>query len=655
VEAIELRNRKTPLICTIAITFILLVSLSGTHPLQDLLLTDAPSGAKALASLESQELVSDPDLASPPEVFVVGESGEFSHDYDTDGEDGRALLVWNHTAGTPLDFPAFPEHQLIDCDDFIYLFQPLVWESETTPYRVRVIMEYGFDVTGTFKTNESGWIMFRAFAYLITPHYWTALDWWIPPINGTPQSFLINLGEHTIDSAWSDLEYPLSDIRLAIGFAPSYQFNRFWDGSEPWRNYTGVVTMTVEGIDVKALRGRPASVEEIEPVHVGYKSQSSDEYIVDVEHAGDGSVYSLSVNYDPEACRTTLVRWSENADVLWSSKTNSSCSIRGDAIDVYNGNVYAIGMHTPSTGNRNPILLRWNSDGALTLAKDLSLELDGVFDLKIANDDSIYLTGYRHLWEISHWTSEHLIKIDCVGTEIWEVTLGTDSLSPALLELSEEGDVYVSSGHSFTKWNRDANLLWNKTGLFFDLGLSPSGSVYTIEVTFSEWSYYYWVPHIYLVERDSDGAVLWNHSIDIHFTETWSEHIWPNSMEVAIDGSLYIFFGIVEDEQKFRLAKYNSSGIQLWNKSLAALNNESSYWFNGKMVLGRNGLVHIVGMHHNLESDDLNLRMLVYFDSDYPVDPFSLPEIGLAIAFSVIAVLVVGDVVRRRRGLRFRT
>jgi hypothetical protein len=47
--------------------------------------------------------------------------------------------------------------------------------------------------------------------------------------------------------------------------------------------------------------------------------------------------------------------------------------------------------------------------------------------------------------------------------------------------------------------------------------------------------------------------------------------------------------------------------------------------------------------------------MLVYFDSDYPVDPFSLPETYLAIAFAVVAALVVGDVIRRRKGLQFST
>ena len=159
------------------ITFILLVSLSGASPLQDSHLTNAPSGAKALADLELQELAHDPDLATSPVVFINGGSGEFSVDYDTDGENGRVSLVWNHTAGTQLEFPALPVHNVIDCNDFIYLSQFLRWESRSTPYRVRITMEYGFDVTGTFETNESGWNMFRAFVFLITPNYWTPINW----------------------------------------------------------------------------------------------------------------------------------------------------------------------------------------------------------------------------------------------------------------------------------------------------------------------------------------------------------------------------------------------------------------------------------------------------------------------------------------------
>lgn len=645
--------------CTIVITFILLVSLSGAPLLQDSHLIAAPSGAKALADLKSQELASDPDLASPPEIVVVGESGEFSHDYDTDGEDGRALLIWNHTAGTQLDFPAFPDVEFIDCDDFIYFVQPLLWESSSPPYKVKVIIEYGFDATGTFKTDESGWDKFRAFVYLITPQNWIPIyHSWLPSINGTPQSFLINLWEHTIESAWSDLEYPLNDIRLAIGFAPSRRCIEPSTGSEPWSNYTGIVTMTVEGISVKALRGRPAAVEEIELVHAGYTSQNGDEFFVDVEDAGDGTVYSSSIEFDSGFNGITLTRWNERAAMLWASKTNSSCIIRGGPIDAYGGNVYAIGMHYPSTGNGSPILLRWSSDGALTLAKELSLELDDVFDLKIANNESIYLTGYKYYgysWEDSFGITEHLIRINHEGTVIWEVTLGTDSFASASLEVSEEGDIYALRRYNFTKWDQDANLLWNKTGLFYDLGLSPNGSIYTAEATFGEWYYNSLVPHMYLVKRDSDGIVLWNQSIDIHYTETWSEPIWLHSMEVATDGSLYMFFQIPRDEQGFRLAKYNSSGIQLWNKSLAPLGNESVYYRGWKMVPGRNGLIHIMGSQYDIESEHLSLRMFVYFDSDYPVDPFNLPAIGLAIAFSVIAVLVVGDVVRRRKGLRFRT
>ena len=651
--------------CTIVITFILLVSLSGTPLLQDSHLTNAPSGANALADLEPQELTHDPDLATSPPVFINGESGEFSADYETDGEDGRVSLVWNHTAGTQLDFPALPEHDVIDCSDYIYLSQFLWVESRATPYRVRIIMEYGFDVTGTFKTNESGWNMFRVFVFLITPHYWTPISWWLPQINGTPQSYVIDLQEYTVDSAWSDLRYhfeipghlPPHQISLAIGFVPTLSFNEFWDGSEPWRNYTGAVTMTIEGLSVEALSGRPASVEEIEPVHVGYKSQSDNEQILDVEDAGDSTIYSLSTDGGSAPYRTTLVRWSENADVLWSSKTNSSSSIQGVAIDVYSGNVYAIGMYYTSTGYESPILLRWSSDGVLTLAKDLNLELNRVFDIKIANDDSIYFTGRRYSWNWvgSYWMSEHLIKIDHDGTLIWEVTLGTDSYAAASLEVSEEGDVYALGNYNFTKWDQDANLLWNRTGLFVDLDLTPSGSICTMEATYDLGLFGFGSPHMYLVEQNSDGAVIWNHSINIHYTETWSEPIWPYSVEVAADGSLYILFEIPRGEQRFRLGKYNRSGTQLWNKSLAPLSNESGYWFDGKMTLGLNGLIHIIGRHYDIESEALVIRMLVYFDSDYPVNPFSIPEIRLAIAFSVIAVLVVGDIVRRKKGLRLRT
>ena len=104
--------------CTIVFTFILLVSLSWAPLLQHSHLIDSPSEIKALADFESQELVWDPDLATEPDVFIINESGEFSADYETDGEDGRAVLVWNHTAGTQLDFPAYPEHSFIDCNDF---------------------------------------------------------------------------------------------------------------------------------------------------------------------------------------------------------------------------------------------------------------------------------------------------------------------------------------------------------------------------------------------------------------------------------------------------------------------------------------------------------------------------------------------------------
>jgi len=303
------------------------------------------------------------------------------------------------------------------------------------------------------------------------------------------------------------------------------------------------------------------------------------------------------------------------------------------------------------------ILLRLNSYGVLTLAKNLNLDLDGVFDLKIANDDSIYLTGYRdygYPWEDSFEITEHLIKINHEGTAIWEVSLETDSFTSTSLEVSKEGDVYALSGYSFIKWDQDANRLWNRTGLFYDLGLSLNGSIYTVEATYGNRYYGSFVPHMYLVKSDSDGTVLWNQSIDIHYTETWSEPILLHSMEIATDGSLYLFFRIPRVEQGFRLAKYNSSGIQLWNKSLAPLSNESVYYPRWKMVPGRNGLIHIMGSQYDIESEDLSLRMFVYLDSDYPVDPFSLPETYLAIAFSVIAVLVVGDIVRRKKGLRLR-
>ncbi len=637
------------------LTFILLVFLFGAPLLQDSHLADAPSRANVLADLELLELVPDPDLASPPEVVVIGESDEFTHDHDTDGEDGRAFLVWNHTAGTQLDFLENPEHDFIHCNDFIYLSQPLLWESNSSPYRVRVTMEYGFQVTGTFQTNKSGWNMFRASVWLMTPDYWVPIGWSIPQFNGNPQSYLIDLQESTIENAWSHLEISSNQISLAIGFAPKRWFEEYWDGSEPWRNYTGAVTMTIESVGLEVLHGRPASVEEMEPVHVGYWPFNASSYCKDFKDAEDGTIYSLFVDYGSELYKTTLVRWSESADVMWSTSLSMLYSFAGIAIGVHSGNVYVIGWYESSSGDNNSMmLLRWNSEGTLLSDKDLDFESLHILGIEMANDGSIYIVGRRYFSEPLHYVQESLLKIDYEGTLVWEKTLSRRSYEPLLLEVSNEGDVYVMGAFSLTKWDQDGNLLWNRTGIFFNLDLSPNGLVYTIEITYNEGYYGSWAPRAYLIERNSDGTVLWNHSINIHYTETWSESIQLYSMEVGTDGSLYLLFEMLQSEQKFRLAKYDNSGTQLWNKSLAPLSNESSYWFDGKMVLGRNGLIHIIGMHFDIESEVLSHRMLVYFDSDYPVDPFSLPETRLVIAFSLIAVLVVGDVVRRRRGLKFR-
>ncbi len=162
----------------------------------------------------------------------------------------------------------------------------------------------------------------------------------------------------------------------------------------------------------------------------------------------------------------------------------------------------------------------------------------------------------------------------------WYATFGSTVVNFLILGTDSSGNIYASATSAVFKWDRDGALIWarNVSGPFINGGwIDASGNVYLAGAYYSS-NYYGW-----LAKLDTSGALQWQRSLNGSSQEIWYNAAVDASGNVYVAG--YSTSSGGSGNADALIAKYNSAGTLLWQRSIGGSGNE----YASQMALSPDG------------------------------------------------------------------
>jgi len=371
----------------------------------------------------------------------------------------------------------------------------------------------------------------------------------------------------------------------------------------------------------------------------------------DLHVDSDGSVYGAIMSlggYPFENHTPCLVKWGSNSEVVWWASLNESSYwpnlyLHGDFIYVVASDwlgpydpipypIYNTLLAKYKTDGTHVWIHRWNFPNG-SRGRDVAVGPDGKIYVIASVVES--LEPYRY--------TPVLMKLDQDGEHLWNATFWKYLAGRTSLGVTHDGNVYVQTRKAITKCDRDGNLLWNVTGKFDRMQLTTEGDVYAAYSTFN----YPMVGASSLIRISAEGSVTCNQSMEIVYTEDFSDPLLIESCCVAPDDSLHMVLSSPMDSQWYRLARYDETGRQLWSRSVSEFCSEAEHWFRWPIAAGENNLIYIAS---SIEGTDglRDIGFLVYTDPGF-IYWLNIIDLGLVAAVSFVVIFVTLDQLRRRR------
>ena len=151
----------------------------------------------------------------------------------------------------------------------------------------------------------------------------------------------------------------------------------------------------------------------------------------------------------------------------------------------------------------------------------------------------------------------------------WYATFGSTVVNFLILGTDSSGNIYASATSAVFKWDRDGALIWarNVSGPFINGGwIDASGNVYLAGAYYSS-NYYGW-----LAKLDASGTLQWQRSLNGSGQDLWYNAAVYASGNVYVAG--YSTSSGGSGNADALIAKYNSAGTLLWQRSIGGSGNE---------------------------------------------------------------------------------
>jgi uncharacterized delta-60 repeat protein len=253
---------------------------------------------------------------------------------------------------------------------------------------------------------------------------------------------------------------------------------------------------------------------------------------------------------------------------------------RGEGVAVDSmDNIYLVGRtESFGMGDNDMILVKYSSSGVQQWNQTWGGSInDGGYGVAIDSSDNVYIAGYTESFGAGDFDML-LVKYNNSGVQIWNTTWGgsggeggygvaMDSLGNIYVVGSIGGYVFGDTDMVLVKFNSSGVQIWNTTwgGNIYESGtgvaVDSSDSIYIAGRTNSFGA---GDNDMVLVKYNSSGVQIWN--------KTWGGINSDVGKGVAVDAMDNIYLGggasiFLVGYSDMALIKYDSSGVQLWNKT----------------------------------------------------------------------------------------
>ncbi|MHA1987818.1 MAG: Loki-CTERM sorting domain-containing protein [Promethearchaeota archaeon] len=253
---------------------------------------------------------------------------------------------------------------------------------------------------------------------------------------------------------------------------------------------------------------------------------------------------------------------------------------RGEGVAVDSmDNIYLVGRtESFGMGDNDMILVKYSSSGVQQWNQTWGGSInDGGYGVAIDSSDNVYIAGYTESFGAGDFDML-LVKYNNSGVQIWNTTWGgsggeggygvaMDSLGNIYVVGSIGGYVFGDTDMVLVKFNSSGVQIWNTTwgGNIYESGtgvaVDSSDSIYIAGRTNSFGA---GDNDMVLVKYNSSGVQIWN--------KTWGGINSDVGKGVAVDSMDNIYLGggasiFLVGYSDMALIKYDSSGVQLWNKT----------------------------------------------------------------------------------------
>lgn len=288
--------------------------------------------------------------------------------------------------------------------------------------------------------------------------------------------------------------------------------------------------------------------------------------------ASDSSsnVYVCGETNDGQAC-FAVAKFDSTGALVWQRKVKENNFGRGAAVAVdSSGNVYATGVVVSSTPSvQNCVFtVKYNSSGVLQWQRKLTDNSALGYGIAVDASGNVYVTGVAS----NDGTNDYCIvaKYDTSGTLQWSRNFRQSVSEGRGIAVNSSGDVYVAASTSanayiaLVKYNSSGTLQWQRrldqgSGFARGVALDSSGNPYIVGYANDGSNY------ILTAKYNSSGTLQWQRKINVS-AQT------DRGFGIAIDSSDGIYVcgqaRPTVNENLSVVAKYNSSGVIQWQRSL---------------------------------------------------------------------------------------
>jgi len=312
-------------------------------------------------------------------------------------------------------------------------------------------------------------------------------------------------------------------------------------------------------------------------------------YVIVAENASGASPISncVSVDVNPQEWYRT---WGTN--LIWDV-------VQGVA--AINDSIYFSGSTNQFDLTGDAILVKYNSIGEQIWNRSwgqVTAE-DRGNDVAVDGSGNVYLGGYV---EVGSHKDALLVKYDSVGNQLWNVTWDRGLITPdddigKSVAVDEYNNVYIAglSNGLFTKdaflvkYDSAGNWQWEK---IWDGGFNDEGLAVTVDENNNTYLAGYTDVgalnlNFFLVKYDSGGTWQWERK--------WGGSGEDKGNDIIVVGTNNIYVVGYMDIGSFQidayLAKYDSSGNQLWNRTWGGSNEDKA----NAVAIDSIGSVYMVG------------------------------------------------------------